>query len=433
MCGIVGYTGAVPVNIDKFKLACIFSRSRGKDSSGIFLNGHIHKEAGYSTNDHPDPINFFQNTEIILPKHLKTNVAMFHARSATIGLRNLKNAHPFEYFTDDGVRHVFMHNGTLKEISTLAKKYDIDEKLFDVDSELLGHIIVHHGFDVLNHYKGAAAFMYWRSDENALYLFKGASIQNYDKKVVEERPLLFFENSNGIYFGSERLILAPAIGVPADTIIDMVPNTLYKYINKKLISTEIYDRSQIDSYIIPLPVNVYPDYNSYKRESSKEEKYIPEPNVQNASGGKVYFWRSRMWKNGHLLEGHFKLLNDGTFDKNGQDYYFYRGILIKDKESYDNLKSNNYHCTKDNTPSIVKWAMHPRMMLIETIGRYLYVYCGSGQPATMKKHEDFLPLFSRYTYHINNYGNSITYSIQGLLPLYKETDHQLELTNFINQ
>ena len=73
---------------------------------------------------------------------IKTNLALFHVRAASIGSVCLKNTHPFYFKTDIGEEVVFCHNGTIKEKIFFDQKY---KPKGTTDSEqLLSAILTHY-------------------------------------------------------------------------------------------------------------------------------------------------------------------------------------------------------------------------------------------------------------------------------------------------
>lgn len=255
MCGLMGYSGRAPFNFTVGKLITILQEDRGRTSVGFLIGKYHYKDMGA-----PDA--FFKTWMFDYPK--KANIAFIHNRMPSKGLSTKVNAHPFNYkfqdANDNEQNAYFAHNGTLTNCDELCEKYNIDKNKFDTDSELLGYIITHFGFDVLSEYKGAAAFFYTREDQpDVLYVWKGASRQTLET-IEEERPLYYANIKGGVYFASTEAALRTALDLnKANPAICFPDNNLIAFQHGSIISQQVFDRSHIEKR--PVQQQGYSNYN----------------------------------------------------------------------------------------------------------------------------------------------------------------------------
>jgi glutamine phosphoribosylpyrophosphate amidotransferase len=173
MCGIVAYTGVTKPNWQALKLAVIYQKHRGTDGIG-FVTNNLRLTGSYEgyQKDFADPLNFFKANFFpwLYNKKFENNTTIIHNRARSKGIVTKEQIHPWVYTThkEDGteITHFFAHNGTLQNEDDLLKEYGYDPKDFKTDSHALGQLIVDKGFEeILPKYIGAAAFVYFRTDE----------------------------------------------------------------------------------------------------------------------------------------------------------------------------------------------------------------------------------------------------------------------------
>ena len=179
MCGLYGIINREKTTFrrDVFTILGIANDRRGGDSCGVFIDGEV--EYGIGKNALFE--DFFWNSKLINNTE-KCQIVLGHDRKASVGAVTVEKAHPILIKNNKGeVDFVLIHNGTLHNYESLAKKYipDIDCSKYS-DSQVLALILYHKGFDVLSEYNGGAAFVAvdYRSGKPVTYLFKGASKNN---------------------------------------------------------------------------------------------------------------------------------------------------------------------------------------------------------------------------------------------------------------
>lgn len=330
MCGISGILNKKEkqININEVKLLLIYNSTRGTDAFGIAVDGKLIKRAGWiGSSNEGDAALFFHHH--ILPQ-FKGKYCIMHNRSKTIGTNTIENAHPFRYEVE-GKEFIFAHNGTIKNIDELKEKYDVkDEDLRGAtDSEVLGYILVHRGFDVIEEYVGAAAFSLYNVTDNELYLFKGHSKHDNYTAASEERPLHFAFTRKGLMYSSLSNTLN--IVLNDNLALEVPDNTLLRMNADCILEETIFDRSKIEyayksKHTIP-SYNTQPTYyskqNNYNNgtthnKGSEIASYVRELNPQNKVGSKVYYYSGKLYYNGHPLTGCYKVTEyGGVYSING--------------------------------------------------------------------------------------------------------------------
>jgi hypothetical protein len=186
MCGLIGFSGTKPCDINKIRvLMYVNSQERGEDATGLYspLNG-LEKSLskGWEVAK--------SNKTVLQPD----TTLIAHVRAKTIGVNSIQNTHPFERGN-----YILAHNGTLKNYNALLRKYDLNATDYNVDSDIIaGCIAKDDGFDVLPLLEGAAALLiHDKTKPNRLYVFKkGSNI------ATEQRTLFKGSLDGGMYISS---------------------------------------------------------------------------------------------------------------------------------------------------------------------------------------------------------------------------------------
>ena len=384
-CGLFGWVGSDPklFNKEKFDKLGIFNIKRGEHSCGIAVDGELYKGVNKTANF----ANFLVDDQYPSPE--KVPVVIGHTRHATSGARNLKNAHPFRFDTDEGY-FIGAHNGSLTNDSALASKYNIKDKHDKIDSQILLEIISTGKTKVLQEYKGAAALLIYSSiKENTMYIFKGASKKYYSSnKMEEERPLfLYQENDNSMYISSLENSLKAITNnfeEKEDSIFQVEDNKIYEITNGKLVAKHIIDRTKIwddfmnssynskknkkeDTNSTNSRVRQLPSNTSSQIDIEKDNNIFYEKVIFTELEQDIYFENFRYKRNGHLVNsvcvfikevGLIRLCKEvkdiksslekfSYFDKEidfdidfddiqkTKLYFIYNGVMLKDKLDYE--------------------------------------------------------------------------------------------------
>lgn len=354
-CGIFGFSlkpnADIKAALYRFKILGMYNIIRGRDATGVFVNGEIIKD----TEEFDD----FIEENIFLPE-VANNVVLGHTRSGSVGFKKtIDEAHPF--LINESL--VFTHNGSISNMGELCKKYKVDEKEFNVDSKLLGTLLYTEGHDVLNHYRGYAALAYtYLNEPNTLYLFHGTSKNYKTSPLFEERPLYYLETSEGIFYSSIKDSLKAIKENKEDEIGDLNHNVIFKIRDGEFLiedSVKI-DREEANVTVYHTPSVIHNDFRnrSYNNNCHVREpmdlrlifketlpKFVVESKKDDfkKNGSKfIYFHFGRYWLapreivNGPVYIKKGGLLGDYD-DKVSELLFFYKGVLLKDREAYTEI------------------------------------------------------------------------------------------------
>lgn len=437
MCGLFGHVGQRPAEPLTIKILWIYSSLRGTDSTGMYRNGVISKRwyEWHKTSGNSFEIAFGS----MFRKSTENHTIVGHCRAKSVGLVSEKNTHPFEYDVN-GVRWIFAHNGTIKNIDELAKQYNIDRKSDETDSQTLGHILAEGNWDVLKEYKGTAAFSLYNETEDTLYLWKGHS-KHDTHNSTEERPLSIYTGRNYIYWASDIVNLATAINTKKN-MYEIEPNTLLVIRGGKIVDAIVYDRTDVSSYYVAQQSNYYNNrgdffedtknayskpYTSVKKQKAVVKKMVQEPNPQNIAGKLVYCWKGLYYKNGHLLHGEYMINTKGAvvtqadYTEDCENFYFFKGYMLKGYAEYRLLIDQP---EVDSLPELVKdiykfsenW-LHPDAILTtDRVNFQWYIKAGRFLSNCL-----VTPKFGYYVYDINRQGDVTEYKPVNSLTIIKST------------
>lgn len=380
-CGLFAFisdraTGAQKFSWDKFNHLGLDNDERGGDSVGRAVGENISKFVNNkkAKTTYQEYVINHKNGE---PYH----IALGHTRKASVGLITEANAQPIVIDLPEGGKFIMVHNGTIYNWEDLAKKHNISS-VGKTDSMVLAEIICSQGFDVLKEYNGAAAIIIRDDREpDTLKVFKGAS-QNYQKKVEEERPLYYYQESeNSMYISSKEDGLFFIGGTP-DDVIDFDTNTLYTILEGQIVNSEKIDRSSCSSVKIWTNNN---DFYGTKRIYREEDYYPSEredhrPNIRKdiiphsntcdkVLPARLRYYFKKSTNEAYFVNGIFKLTEEGKVwtansKEKYKEYYFYAGIMLKDAASYYAVKekfgkARQFDDCGNNIKQICKYAVYP--------------------------------------------------------------------------
>jgi len=372
MCGLFSYNGNRNDNKfswDKFNHLGLDNDERGGDSIGRVVGDEVCKFVSKKLKTtYQEYVINHKNGE---PHHL----ALGHTRKASVGVISEDTAQPIIINLGEGQGNFTMvHNGTLFNYEELATKYTID-KNGKTDSMILAEIIAWNGFDVLLEYQGGAAIIIKDDREpDTIKLFKGCS-KTYANKLEEERPLYYYqEDENSMYISSREEGLY-FIGGDVDTVFDFVPNILYTIKDGEISDQVIYDRSECSQVKVwPTTVPKYHSGNNFNTkfnaydgeedyeaqitsyyESNYHKKSYKTPSIKNdlitnpknvnqivCARLRYYFFmdgEKPIYANGVIILNEDGVKNNGTLCPGEKVYYFYCGIMLRNKVAYDNVKT----------------------------------------------------------------------------------------------
>lgn len=330
-------------------------------------------EAQYSYNRFADLLN--QGVE--LPANLKIVVA--HARAATVGGLTKEFTQPFVIQTPDDI-YVVAHNGTVKNWQQLRDELfddaDIQNQINN-DSQLLAHCIAYEKMSVLNKYDGAATLLWYKaSDPTVMYFWLGTELyyRNGVEPKAPARPLHMWEcPDGGIYFSSESeplfniryLFTKPDIKI--DHVWELAVNKVQKIKNTRDTLAVIQKVERIKNVVVSNAGN-YNNYGDTSSSSLSFTRFIDEFKV--FPKAKEIYAHARCYHG--LMHQGMEILNSRVIRKDGNvvgvepiyltadgtvlytsnsskslvdifgaaftggvyKFYIYKGVIMKDKESY---------------------------------------------------------------------------------------------------
>lgn len=450
MCNLSGYFGFSP-NKNKLKILALLGRERGTDSFGVSINGVVVKDVslpGYKNPDWGDSTLFIQKHHDYYQDLDQTqgtfNKIIQHNRKKSSGVVKLKSAHPFvmNYTLDgDNTEHEFtlIHNGTITNPFELCNKFGKKFSDFDSDSEALAELIMEFGpEEVLPWYEGGAALVFTFSHEpNKVYMWKGASVNkswnyqtrtfNNSTEVVEERPLHYAYDEDGVYFASLtshiEAVLEPCgteeVEIKGEKflqnkypeIYQVGNNCLYVFNETKLENSINIERKEIP-YVAPKKTNQNYSYgytSKYENDSTNNSDKLPAyyRKESDEKTNKVFFngykYIHKTVKGNTVktcratgifqldVEGnvHSKISNEPK-DKYTEFYFFYDGAMIKDRTVLEELYKRK--------PSDIKLSQNYIHGAYRNKDGIFFI------GATIQKNRLFKPLFSKYYISTNQNG-----------------------------
>ena len=324
MCGIAGIISPAPTKFNKleFNILGFMNDERGGDSCGVFIDGYTN----YGIDKTAKFRDFVQ--EIHYPD--KSQIALVHCRKTSPGYKTtIDQAQPVTIYNKDGqIDFVLMHNGTIKNIKDLAKKYIPDFDISDLsDSQIIAQIFYEKGYDVLEEYTGCAVFAIvdYREENKHVMLFKGDSCYNPYNETCE-RPLYVMSHNGKFYFSS---MLAPLKCInPSVQPLTVSANGLC-YLGKdmKLYVEKEYDRKKLEDTTYNYNYSGYTGYNY-------SSDYNTDCYLRYDSISGLYNYGK------DLAHGEYNAYCSGYAPSNysyGNKIYFYNGNLLWNKDCYDFL------------------------------------------------------------------------------------------------
>ncbi len=243
MCGIVGMVakeaaGFYYNHAELFKQMLLCDSVRGEDSTGVF--GVLRNKQVRLAKQAAAPQIFYETKawdKFITMMTKEMQIVVGHNRSATKGLINNENAHPF---LKDNI--VLVHNGTLSNHRGLYNT--------EVDSDAICHGFAEKGVEeTLNFIQGAWALVWYDMTTKKLYLARN-----------EDRPLTIAHTEQNLLFASEGIMLqwlAKRNNMEIKDIFHLDPHVLYE------VGVGPFELKKTPIKIKKNEVVVYPTYESF--------------------------------------------------------------------------------------------------------------------------------------------------------------------------
>lgn len=433
-CGLFSYLGARDshnFNWDKFNALGLDNDERGGDSVGRAVGDDVRKFVNSKKvqTTYKDYVINHKNGD-------GHHIAIGHTRKASVGIVSEATAQPVVIDIPGGGKFIMVHNGTLFNWEALALKYGV-VKTGKSDSMVLAEIIFQFGYDVLKEYEGAASLII-RDDRtpDTVMVFRGRS-KAFNGRIDDERPLYYYnEGESSIYISSREEGLY-FIGGDIDTVEEFNANMLYFITNGKIVSQLLYDRTECSQIRVWETVTTNKPFNtrgslptlndgdninyaySERRTYIIKKDYIYKPQIlgQIVPGRLRYYFYDEAsllekYANGIVILNEKGIRNMGSRKDGEKIYYFYSGIMLKDKRAHSEVlrifgKSKKFIDTDENICKISKYATHPvctvdnDIPIYSNAREYKSVYDPMQKKMVMKAvyyDGTFTPLFSKKTY-----------------------------------
>lgn len=438
-CGLFGFIGDTPPNLDKIKIVGMYNMARGDDSCGVSINHHVYKGID-------DKANWFDFIEKITLPQFTTNICIGHTRKATTGAKITSNAHPFAYFPIDESKKkkvpyaIAAHNGVIRNCEALQKRWKKYKGNYPVDSMLLLNMIIDSREDVdnvkaiLEAYEGFAACMWYFPDQNTLYVFRGKSGSGED--TTGERPLYYWKakGKNTVYISSLKESLEAICDDVDKDIIAFDTNVIYAITDGKISRLKIeIDRSgkngtsstaldvDADDAFINFPNKVMKKFAKKNVKQDQHNFYLEdEPYFNPFHPNKVVFSQGKYHLGGGVLGNELATGEIVKLDEDGvregakeclgkvKSYYFWNGWICLDEEhmhilckSYLNKNSGLWTVSETekklgNVYSLDFLAKHCEGMVFNNrkSGGY-YKFCEKGESSCVYLTGKFAPRFNQ--------------------------------------
>ena len=347
MCGLFCIINHSKRQLDKrafISLGCA-NDSRGGDACGIMIDGQVDKGT-----DKTDKYfqNWYKKSEL-LKKTNKCLIAFGHCRKASVGGVSADKAQPVVINDNNGkMLFCMIHNGTIYNYEELAKKYIPDVNIKDMsDSQVMAQIFFKTGYEVLQEYRGAGAFIIQDYRTNKTLIFRGESLGTlYTKVVATERPLYLVKTGKSIIISSIDSILQGLYW--GFDVYEMPSNVLLECNGSEIYEVKKYDRSKCYHCKPAVSTVINSNYKStgtYKNsyydslwDDAYPKNYLKVAKVNFDSHLGVYYNQ----ENNDDLHGMIYVSALGYISKYStgynKPYYFWRGLMISGERAYNQLR-----------------------------------------------------------------------------------------------
>ena len=365
MCGIFGMISrkTKPFNKRAFCTMGVRNDSRGGDSCGVFIDGHVE----YGVDKKKLFINFFRESPL-LAHTTECRIALGHCRKASVGKVSVETAQPVVLCNEQGaVDFVLIHNGTVYNYKELAEKYIPDVNIDGLtDSQVMARIFYYKGYDCLSEYIGGAVFVIHDYRINKSLVFKGSSKKyTYSANAEEERPLYYCWHNGRFVFSSIFETLYSFYY--EETVYTLTPNKLMVVRGDKLKLVQEYNRDKVtqskptvvvkggtstggmclmdddDEYFSEL----YGGYGSYYRNPENQSYKIK-------FDGQDYLDDKKQKMHGTFLVSSYGYVfpNKKTKDQWLYEVAFFQGQLLKHPKAFALINQEYLAANKNITPKV---------------------------------------------------------------------------------
>lgn len=352
-CGLMAYSSNKLVDEFKFKLGLLYNKERGTHATGISIDHRITKEAR--------TVDAFLAKWIFTFSNYYTTTVIGHTRQASAGIaaKDDSNAHPFAIYNggleatdliklvgqnladEETPEFILAMNGTIDNMWDLDREYKTGWKHNESDSLHLAKII-HKVYkdnikEVLEAYTGAATLLfYWPEEKDTLYVWKDP-----------DRPLYYYqEDEDTMYISSLRDSLW-ALGGTDENTKSFKDEHLFKIVAGKIVEETKFTKLK-KTYASYYQDGEWSEGGHWLQNKSFRTKEplqnTPFAVAKKKNDGKISFRVEdmRYYRNNQIISGSHNILMSGLEDSGkhplGTDYFFIRGIMMRNEEALNTIK-----------------------------------------------------------------------------------------------
>lgn len=287
MCGIAGVVKKADItktDIYKAYVMWLFMSDRGRTAHGcsVIDSGKRvinYYKCGYDKNepkksiDNPEALTMLNKCSDTLDN---PNIILVHDRAASTlagGNNNKENTQPLIVdYTGQKDFITLMHNGTIHNMEDIYYKETgkVPDDRYS-DSYLAALLLAEEKYDWLKDYNGAASFVWYTTESNKIYFWRGESKKSRSSKSIsEERPLFVCTKENELIFASTLDAIYKADLYPdVDSIDSLEENIVFcidldleEFKLEKVISIDRSESTQLDKTYDSYHTRKYPSANS---------------------------------------------------------------------------------------------------------------------------------------------------------------------------
>jgi len=356
MCGIFGRIDITGEPVDKKVIAALgeLNDYRGGDACGIFMQQDKHIEYDYGIESNVLFIDHIKNS-LVFKNIVNPNLLLCHCRKASVGSKTIKEAQPVVLCdNNDNVKIALLHNGTIKNIDTLVKKFIPNYESATAgltDSWKMGYILYYSDKyeEIFKEYDGSASLVWHNYKTQKTYIWRGESKKYKSGELTEERPLHWCIKDGQIWFNSEKKLFQSLFYT--DKIESVPANTLHIIDDKLNIETIKIDREGTFQEYTTYQRAIWEDdedsvYGSWKKKTKIEWDVI-NTNIfidnikayKNHFGGKLYRDRNDKLINGHIWSSLYGYEGSTHNTNIYNEYWFVNGYYVRGLTGYEALES----------------------------------------------------------------------------------------------
>jgi len=199
-CGIVAYSGENNFDKDKLKILFLYNESRGEQAAGLYTNNESYE---FGNNRVIRKIGKASKKIVPYFNFEPTNLSIGHTRKSSLGMgKGIHCVHPFIFDNVVGV-----HNGTFTNHKEVVNGFQLDEKEYEVDSQIFYKVLedlysenknkIDSFQEAIGYFEGGAALVAsFKDDPETLFIYRNK------EKPLFRGTINDAEGNKGVYLSS---------------------------------------------------------------------------------------------------------------------------------------------------------------------------------------------------------------------------------------